>query len=459
MPQRDIALLMDLYEITMAESYFRYKRETRATFDLFVRQLPDQRLYLVAAGLQDVLCYLKELRFSEEDIRYLKSLGFFSKEFLSYLKDFRFRGEVWAMPEGEVFFSEEPVIRMTGSIIETQLVESFLLNTVNLQVMLASKASRVVQAAGNRSVFDFSLRRTHGADAGIKAARSSYLAGFSGTSNVLAGKLYAIPVAGTMAHSFVMAFDKEIDSFNAYSAVFPGRTILLVDTYSTPEGIRNAVKTGLDLKQKGFKLVGIRLDSGDIVALSRMARKMFDESGLDFVKIFASGDLDEFRIRDIIQKGGCVDTFGVGTHMGVSIDAPSLDIIYKISEVSNDLGGFLPTMKLSMGKRTNPGRKQVFRARDKKGMYVKDVIALEKESVGGKPLLVKVMEKGKITRPVLSLERARSYLRGELVKFPRSLKKIDGRYRYPVEISPQLKKLTRVLTRRLAAAAAAGSER
>ncbi len=448
--QKNPSLLVDLYELTMAQCYLGYKKNTFATFDLFVRQLPYNRTYLVAAGLKDLLDYIKNLKFSEADITYLKSKKIFSPGFLRYLKKFKFRGDICAMPEGTIFFPNEPVIRVTAPIIEAQIIESFLLNTVNLQTMIASKASRVVLASKGCGVYDFSLRRTHGQDASIKVGRAAYVAGFSGTSNVLAGKLYKIPIAGTMAHSYVMSFKNELDSFLAYSKVFPDKTILLVDTYDTKKGIQNAIKVGLELKKRRHRLLGIRLDSGDIVKLSKLARAVLDKAGLEYVKIFASGNLDEFKIREILKKGGCVDNFGVGTHMGTSEDAPSLDVIYKISEIGEDNGQFLPTMKLSQGKVTYPGRKQVFRIKDKKGNYIRDVLALESEKINGKPLLIKVVNKGKIIYKSPELEKIRDLVKSELAKFPKSLKKVYSTDQYPVMISSGLKKLTRSLALKLA---------
>jgi len=446
---KDISLLVDLYELTMACAYFVYKRNTSATFDLFVRELPKNRAYLVSCGLEDILNYLKNLRFSKDDLNYLKNTRLFSRSFLKYLAGFKFKGDTWAIPEGEIFFANEPVIRVTASIIQAQIIESFLLNTINLQTMIASKASRVVSSAKGRAVYDFSLRRTHGQDAGIKAARSSYIAGASGTSNVLAGKLYNIPIAGTMAHSFVMSFKQEIDSFLAYSNTFPKRSILLVDTYDTRIGIENAITIGLYLKEKGYRLQGIRLDSGDIVSLSKLARSMLDKAGLKYVKIFASGNLDEFKIKDLIDRGGCIDSFGVGTNMGTSIDAPSLDVIYKISEVTDESGEFLPTMKLSKGKVSFPGRKQVFRIQDNKGMFIKDILGLEKENIRGKPLLKKVMHKGKVIYRIPSLDKIRILAKFNLSRFPQKLKDVIPRYEYPVIVSPQLKKLRSALAQQL----------
>ena len=438
--------MLDLYELTMAESYFRYKRNTLATFDLFVRELPRNRAYLVACGLEDVLNYIRDLRFSREDLEYLKRQKIFSADFLKYLSRFRFKGDIWAMPEGTVFFANEPIIRVTASIIEAQLIESFLLNTINLQTMIASKASRVVLAAEGRGVYDFSLRRTHGSDAGIKVARASFLAGCSGTSCVLAGKLYKIPVTGTMAHSYVMSFKHELDSFLAYSNTFPERTTLLVDTYDTKKGIENAIRIGLYLKAARYRLQGIRLDSGDIVNLSKLARRTLNKAGLDYVSVLASGNLDEFRIKELLDRGALIDIFGVGTNMGTSFDAPSLDVIYKISEVTDESGDFLPTMKLSTDKITYPGRKQVFRIQGKGGRFIKDTLSLERERIKGKPLLIKVVENGRVIYRLPSLDKIRISVKNNLSKFPDAMKEVYFSYEYPVIISPQLKKLRHALT-------------
>jgi len=445
----NLSLLVDLYELTMAQSYFVYKPNSSATFDLFVREMPKNRQYLVACGLGDVLAYLKNSRFNREDLDYLNKQKLFSKEFLRFLANFRFRGDIWALPEGTIFFANEPIIRVTASIIEGQIIESFLLNTINLQTMIASKASRVVCASSGRRVFDFSLRRTHGPDAGIKVGRSSYIAGFCGTSNCLSGKVYNIPIVGTMAHSFVMSFKHEIDSFLAYAETFPGKTILLVDTYDTKKGIDNAITLGLYLKAKGFSLLGIRLDSGDLVSLSKLARKKLDKAGLKRVLIFASGNLDEFKIKDLLRRGAQVESFGVGTNMGTSIDAPSLDVIYKISEVTNGKGDFLPTMKLSKGKVTYPGRKQIFRIQDKKRRFIKDILGLETEKIKGQALLKKVVDKGRVIYSTPSLDKIRKFLKRGLFRFSEDLRGVYSRYKYPVIISPQLKKLRSTLASQL----------
>lgn len=353
------------------------------------------------------------------------------------------------MREGEICFANEPIIRVTARIIEAQILESFLLNTINLQSMVASKASRIVSAACGRGVFDFALRRTHGADAAIKVARSAFIAGAQATSNCLAGELYGIPVAGTMAHSFVMSFKDEIDSFRAYSLTFPDKTILLVDTYDTRKGIDNALIIGRRLKDKGFMLKGIRLDSGNIVSLSKLARRKLDGAGLGYVKILASGNLDEFKIKELLEKGARVDSFGVGTNMGTSIDMPCLDVIYKLSEVTDKRGDFLPTMKLSRHKVTFPGRKQVFRQIGGKGKFSRDILGLEGEKIRGERLLLKVIDKGRQIYKFPALKNIREFSRKRLEAFPHQLTRVNFSYKYPVAVSAQLSKLQKSLMSQL----------
>lgn len=442
-----MSLLLDLYELTMAQSYFQHRLKAQATFDLFVRQCPKNRSYLLFAGLEDVLRYLKNLKFSQEDLDYLGHLGF-NEDFLTYLGKLRFHGDVWALAEGTVFFPGEPVVRITGPLIEAQIVESFLLNTVNLSTMIATKASRIVNVAKGRGVYDFSLRRTHGADAAIKAARSAYIAGFNGTSNVLASKLYGIPAVGTMAHSFVMSFANEGEAFRAFFETFPNKSILLVDTYDTKKGIVNAIRIAKEFKTRGYLLKGIRLDSGNILKFSKMAREMLDQEGLREVKIFASGDLDEYKIEELDLAAAPIDDFGVGTKMGTSADAPSLDVIYKISEVTNDHGVFLPTMKLSQDKVTLPGRKQVFRLYDKRGFCKKDIIGLETENLG-EPLLKQVIHAGEVVYPPASLSVVRETALKNLRSIRKGLKTLSGGYAYPVLISPGLKKMMNALSKEL----------
>jgi nicotinate phosphoribosyltransferase len=442
-------LLVDLYELTMAESYFRHRFKAQATFDLFVRNLPVHRSYLLFAGSDEILRYLANFKFTQEDLVYLERLGF-GQEFLTYLGKMRFHGDVWAMPEGSVFFPNEPVLRITGPLIETQMVESFLLNTVNLSTMVATKASRIVAAAAGREVYDFSLRRTHGTDASLKAARSAFIAGCRGTSNVLAAKLYGIPAVGTMAHSYVMSFAKEKDAFRAFFEAFPDKCVLLVDTYNTEEGIRNAIQVARDFRAKGRELKGIRLDSGDIIELSRTARRMLDAAGFRKAKIMASGDLDEYKIDRFVRQKAPLDSFGVGTQMGASVDAPSLDVIYKIAEVTNEEGVFVPTMKLSQKKVTLPGRKQVFRTKDKRGMYLRDVIGLEDEGLG-EPMLQMVMHAGEVIYAPRPLKDVQERALKNIARLKKSCRRLREGTAYPVTVSPGLKGLVRRLSRELKA--------
>jgi len=446
--ENNMGMLTDLYELTMCASYFDNRRNELATFDLFIRKLPLNRSYFVFAGLEQGLLFLKNVRFNSEQINYLRKQGF-KEDFLSYLRGFKFGGEVWSVPEGTIAFPNEPLIRVTAPIIEAQLIESYLLNTVNVQTMIATKASRVVNAAQGRSIIEFGLRRTHGADAGMKAARCSYMAGCNGTSNVLAGMRYGIPIFGTMAHSFVMFFDNEIEAFRVFAKTFPKTSTLLIDTFDDIKGAEKAAVVAKELEKKGFRLNAVRLDSGNLVEISKKVRALLDEKGLSYVKIFASGDLDEYKIEELLSKGARIDSFGVGTRMSTSEDRPYVDIIYKLCEKMDKKGKFVPTMKLSKGKITLPGRKQVFRVRDKMGNFVKDIIALHNEKVEGEPLLVRVMEKGEIIYDLPSLEDIRKRALENLSKLPMKYKRLKDAPHYPVVLSPRLKKMLNELTSEL----------
>ncbi len=443
------SLLMDFYELNMAASYFEHKRNAQAVFDLFIRRLPPSRSYFVACGLEDCLRYLKEFHFTPEDLAYLKGLKIFKDGFLKFLEDLRFTGSLWALPEGTVFFPNEPIIRVAAPIIEAQVIESFLLNTINLQTTIASKASRVVYAARGKGVFDFSLRRTQGADAALKVARASFIAGCLGTSNTLAGKIYNIPVAGTMAHSFVMSFGDEQSAFKSFAKTFPDNSVFLVDTYDDLKGIKNAIAAAKELEENGHQLKAVRIDSGDLAAISQKARDLLDKAGLAYVKIFASGNLDEQRIEALLKRRARIDNFGVGTHMGTSSDAPYSDVIYKLSEVTDETGRFIPTMKLSKDKVTFPGRKQVFRFRDQKGRFQKDVLGLEGEQINGKPQLIKVMENREIVYKSPSLDLIRKNTQENLARLAEKYKRINNPAKYPVQISPGLKKLQETFSKGL----------
>ena len=443
-----MSLFTDFYELTMCASYFDNKNFEPATFDLFIRRLPENRSYFLFAGLEEALQYLQNIKFTEGHLAYLKKQGF-KEDFLDYLRGFRFTGDVWAVLEGTVAFPNEPLIRVTAPIIEAQLVETFLLNTVNLQSMIATKASRVVHAAKGKSVIEFGLRREPGIDAGMKVARSSYIAGCQGTSNVLAGQVYGIPVFGTMAHSFIMSYPKEIDAFRAFAKTFPNKSTLLIDTYNDISGAEKAAVVAKELEAKGFRLGGVRLDSGDLVQTSKKVRKILDDQGLEYVKIFASGDLDEFKIEELLSKGARIDSFGVGTKMGTSADRPYLDVIYKLCEIMTAEEGFSPIMKLSKDKITLPGRKQVYRFMDAAGNFEKDTIALADEKVQGEPLLVKVIEKGKLIYKFPSLGNIRATAAENLSKLPEEYKALTGAPVYPVELSRNLLNLVKTLKRQL----------
>jgi len=432
---KQLELLTDLYEFTMAEAYFQSGMFAPATFSLFIRDYPPNRGYFVSAGLENVLDYLEQVRYSPEDLDYLRSTALFSEDFLHYLGDLRFSGDVHAIPEGHLFFKDEPLLEVTAPIIEGQLMESFIINAVNLQVTLATKVSRCVHAARGRDVVDFSLRRTQGIDAGLKIARAGYIAGLAGTSNVLAGKIYKIPVSGTMAHSFITSFKEEIDAFRAFAETFGDQTVLLIDTYDTLAGAEKAVAVGTEMAQRGRKLKGVRLDSGDMTQLSKQVREMLDKAGFKDVKIFASGGFDEFKIADALAKGAEIDAFGVGTKMGVSADSPYTDIAYKLVQYDGR-----PVLKLSSGKKTLVAEKQVFRRINGRRL-AKDIIGLQDESIKGRILLKAAMKNGKRLQPPESLKAIRQRFKDEFSRLGDDVKAIERPGQFPVEISPELEKL------------------
>jgi nicotinate phosphoribosyltransferase len=433
---KNAALLTDLYELTMAASYHERGMNDPATFDLFIRKLPERRNFLVSCGLDEAIEYLENFRFDDDSIAYLSSLGFFEQDFLRYLRTLRFTGDVYAIPEGDIFFKGEPVVRVTAPLIEAQIVETFLLNCITYQTMVASKAARVKIASRDRRFVDFSPRRDHGADAALKAARASFVAGASATSNVLAGKIYDIPVTGTMAHSYVMAFETEIEAFRTFLRDFPDHAVLLIDTFDVEEGARRAVKVFKELETEGIHPKGVRIDSGDLAQLARSVRKILDEAGLHDVQILASGDLDEYRIKDLLDDDAPFDSFGVGTQMGTSGDAPWLGSVYKLVADANG-----PKIKLSMGKVTLPGCKQVWRF-ETGDHFDHDVIGLESETVdGARPLLNKVMENGRRLRPPEPLQVLRERCSEMVDRLPPALRGLESKHEYPVETSPELKAL------------------
>lgn len=428
----DFALFTDLYELTMVQAYVEQGMGEVAVFDLFCRDLPPQRNYLLACGLDDALSYLKQVRFSPEAIDYLRGHGAFGESFLQWLRSFRFTGEVRAVPEGTPVFGNEPILEVIAPLPEAQLVEPALLNQVTFQTVLASKAARVVAAAGGRGVVDFGMRRMHGVDAAMKAARAFHIAGVDATSNVLAGRQYGVPISGTMAHSYIEAHDDELGAFRRFAEIYP-ETILLVDTYDTLEGVRKVIALARELGED-FRVKGIRLDSGDLADLARQSRRLLDEAGLKSVQIFASGGLDENRISTLLAEGAPIDAFGVGTRMGVSTDAPALDSAYKLVAYAGE-----GRMKLSAEKATLPGRKQVFRAGEG-GDEMHDVIALSDEELDGRPLLRTVMKDGKrLPAGREGLEAIRDRAQREIAELPARLRGLDpADPPYPVRISDRL---------------------
>jgi nicotinate phosphoribosyltransferase len=430
------ALLTDLYQLTMAQSYFAEGiHGKRATFSLFVRTLPRSWGYLVAAGLDDVLAYLETFAFTEDEIARLKGTGLFTDAFLDHLAAVRFTGDVRAMPEGTLFFPDEPVLEVTGTLLQTQLVETMVLNEVHFQSLVAAKAARCVDVAGGRTLVDFSLRRTHRAAAGMRVARSSFLAGFDSTSNVLAGTEYGIPIAGTMAHSYVESFPDELEAFRAYAREYPDRSILLVDTYDTVEGARRAATVGRELAAAGHRLVGVRLDSGDLPRLAFAVRAVLDEAGLEDAIIFATGGLDERDVGELLAAGAPIDAFGVGSRLGTAADSPYLDMAYKLVVLDGR-----PTLKLSATKATSPGAKQVWRL-CADGRYALDVVGLdgEDEPEGGQPLLVEVMERGRRCW-IDSLATARERCAAQRALLPQQHRRLDAE-RYEVDASQALLEL------------------
>jgi len=439
-------LLTDLYELNMAASYLRRSMTGQATFSLFGRALPPGRGFLVAAGLADCLQFLEDFSFTPEDLSYLRQARGYREETLRAFASLRFTGDVRAVPEGRVVFAGEPLLEVTAPVAEAQLAETVLLNHVTFQTAVATKAARCVLAAGGAQLVDFSFRRTQGIDAGLAVARASAIAGFAATSNVAAARRHGLAAAGTMAHSFIEVFGDEQQAFTAFAADFPGMTTFLVDTYDTARGVRNAIEVIRRLRLPGP--VGVRLDSGDLAALARMARAMLDEAGLGDARIFASGSLDEYAIAGLVAAAAPIDAYGVGTKMGVSADAPYLDSAYKL--VSYD---GRPVMKLSAGKTSPPGAKQVYRGPDG------DVLALRDEPPppGHQPLLVPVMRQGQRVSAPEPLTAAVQRCRADLAWLPLTARALRDPVPVPVRISGQLKTLqdqvTRDLRRRTAAQA------
>ena len=436
-PAGDIGLLTDFYELTMAQSYFVEGMDGEATFSLYVREYPPGRGYMVAAGVDDAIDCLEALSFSDASVDYLRDTAVFTEDFLDYLRGFRFNGSVRAMPEGSLFFTHEPILEVTGPVIAAQLAETIVINQVQYQTLLATKSARCVDAAGGRPLADFAARRTHGSEAALRMARASYMAGFGATSNVLAARRYGIPPTGTMAHSYITSFDEEAEAFRAYSRQFPDRSILLLDTYDTINAARIAVDVAKEMEANGHRLTGVRLDSGDFDNLSRRVRQILDDAGLDYVRIVASGGLDEYELERLIQGGAPIDMFGVGTRVGVSGDAPYCDMVYKMVCYDGR-----PVMKLSTGKSSLPGGKQVFRQHDAEGKMAGDVIALDHEEMdSAEPLLAMAMSDGRRVVPASPIEAARQRVAHGLAALPGEYRKITTPASFPVSTSAGVQRL------------------
>jgi nicotinate phosphoribosyltransferase len=431
-------LLTDLYELTMLDAYLGRDMCEPAVFEFFSRRLPKNRSFLMAAGLEQLLDYLEALSFSPAEIEWLDSTGLFSSKLLEYLAAFRFRGDVYAVPEGTVLFADEPMVQVRAALPEAQLIETRLINIMHFQTLIATKAARCVLAAPDKTLVDFGLRRAHGSEAGMFAARASYIAGFAGTSNVLAKARYDIPIYGTMAHSFVQAHEKETEAFEHFARMYPEGSVLLIDTYDTLIGAQQAVEIINRLRPEGIHIRAVRLDSGDLPTLASAVRKSLDDNGCQDVSIFCSGGLDEYKLARDFAGESPVSGFGIGTSLDVSADAPYLDCAYKIQEYAGK-----PRRKRSSGKSTWPGRKQVYRTRGSDGAIKDDLITLADDRANGNALLHCVMHGGARTAASPSLDAVRENSLNELSTLPAAMRDPFEVAPYPVEISASLKDLAR----------------
>lgn len=436
------ALLTDLYELTMAQVYLEQQMDQPAVFEFFVRRLPPHRNFLVVAGLEQVLDYLSGLRVSQEELAWLEQSERFSSGLLHYLEALRFTGDIEAIPEGTIVFPHEPILRVVAPLPQAQLVESRVMNLLNFQTMVASKAARSVLVAAGKPLIDFGLRRAHGAEAALLAARASYLAGFAGTATVLAGMHYGIPLYGTMAHSFVQAHQDETLAFEHFATIQPDNVILLIDTYNTEAAAEKVVALTQRLHARGITLKGVRLDSGDLADHARNVRQILDGGGLSRVKILASGNLDEYRLRDLVRTGTPIDSFAVGTAMTTSSDAPSLDCAYKLQEYAGR-----PCRKRSEGKATWPGRKQVYRSYTDGGYLDHDIITTDDDQQSGQPLLHPVMKEGRRLAASPSLVEVRRHAALQLGRLPESLRILELSPAYDVRISETLQSLAQIVDR------------
>ncbi len=442
----DTPLLTDLYELNMVQAYLEHDVIDVAVFEFFVRSLPPGREFLVAAGLEQALDFLEDLHFSTSDLQWLRNSNRFSDDLIGYLEGLRFTGDVHAIAEGTVFFPNEPILRVTAPLPVAQLVETRLINILHFQTLIATKAARYVLLAQGKQLVDFGLRRAHGAEAGLLAARASYLAGFAGTATMLANQMYGVPLFGTMAHSFVEAFHDEVSAFQAFAESRPSQTVLLIDTYDTEAAARKLVKLTQRLKERGIIVRGVRLDSGDLIALSRSVREILDTGGLRDIGIFASGGIDEGVLAAIMQAKAPIDGFGIGTSLTTSSDAPGLDCAYKLQEYAS-----LARRKRSPGKATWPGRKQVWRRYAADGRMSGDTLSLESDRQIGEPLIKPVMKGGqRLDRPPLSEIRAATAK--SLASLPDEQRELRPGAQYPVAIGAALSSLTEEVDRRQDAA-------
>ena len=435
-------LLTDLYQLNMMQAYVDQGMTDTAVFEFFVRRLPAERGFLVAAGLHQALEFLEGVRFTEEDLHWLKNSRQFNQHFLDYLQTFRFTGDVHAMAEGTVFFPDEPILRVTAPLPEAQLLETRLINILHYQTLVASKAARMVLAAPGKSLVDFGLRRAHGIQTGLLAARAAYIAGFDGTATVLAKPLFGMPIYGTMAHSFVQAHDDEAQAFENFARTRPDRPVLVIDTYDTEAAAEKVVDLAHRLKAEGIEIAGVRLDSGDLAAHARHVRGILDRGGLPDVRILASGGLDEASLKTLVAANAPIDGFGIGTSLVTSADAPALDCAYKLQEYAG-----VPRRKKSEGKSTWPGRKQVFRVHASDGTMRGDILTTDRDETSGEPLIHQVMQHGVATVPMATLGEARARAAEQLGRLPEPLHRLEP-HRYPVEISRGLRYLARTADQR-----------
>jgi len=435
-------LLTDLYQLTMMSAYYELGMERTAVFEFFVRRLPSSRNFLVAAGLEQVLDYLENLKFTPGEIEWLSKSGRFNPRFIERLAKFRFTGEVYALPEGTVFFGDEPVLRVVAPLPEAQLVESRIINLLNLQIGIASKAARCRIAAGKKRLVDFGMRRAHGYEAAFLGSRASYIGGFDATACVESSRQFGIPMSGTMAHSFIQAHDNEEDAFANFTACYPENSILLIDTYDTERAAHTVAALAHKLRKDNMRITAVRIDSGDLAVEAHRVRAILDGAGCKDIGIFVSGSLDEHVVASLVRSGAPIDGFGVGTKLAVSADAPSLDCAYKLHEYADK-----PRRKRSASKESWPGRRQVHRTYDEHGRIEMDIVGCADEVCEGKALLHEVMLNGHRVCPCPSLEEVRRHCQAEIATLPATLRSLEHGPQSPVTISPELDALVERMNR------------